>query len=56
MRQKTTDAVSKNGSFFAYERRRVAALSALSRWAVIDFFFIFADEKEEMDETIKKVH
>ena len=48
------DAVSKISSFFVFER--IAALSALNRRLAIDFFFIFANENEEMDETIKKVH
>ena len=56
MRQKTKVAVvSKNGSFFVYERRIVAALLALNMWEVIDFFFIYPNVNE-MDETIKKVH
>ena len=48
------DAVSKISSFFVFER--VAALQALNRRLAIDFFLIFANENEEMDETIKKVH
>ena len=48
------DAVSKISSFFVFER--VAALLALKRRLAIDFFFSFADENDEMDETIKRVH